>query len=312
MQNTTCNQSQRKRRLQVPRFLKLCRALLPAVPLLLVPSAAIGQKSEGIEPCPSSSARVNSSSTIVYGGAVAADASRTAIDTAIPDDPNLLEMIEPYRSRVRRLENVIGKLEGDLRKSGVGAGSLGNFITDGMRVEATRIQRKPVALAITNSGGLRRSTIGKGSLRVRDIFELLPFENALITIDLGGRQVLNLLSAVVASNDAQSGARIIHRSGQDNRPEVVSAKFVDAKGRERPIDPNAIYTVVTTDYLHERGSGRYSMLREGKNVKPLGITLREAILNYVKSETAAGRQVRANLDARFVEINRQPRKENSQ
>jgi len=282
------------------------------VPFLLDPSAAIGQKSKGIEPCPASAARVSSSSTVVCSGAVEADASRTAIDTAIPDDPNLLEMIEPYRSRVRTLENVIGKLEGDLRKSGVGAGSLGNFITDGMRFEAAHIQRKPVVLAITNSGGLRRSTIGKGSLRVRDIYELLPFENGLITIHFSGRQVLSLLSAVIASQDAQSGARIIYRRGQDNRPEIVSAKFVDAKGRERPIDPNATYTVVTTDYLYELASGRYSMLREGKNVKPLGITMREAIINYVKSETAAGRQVRANLDARFVEVNGQPRKEKFQ
>jgi hypothetical protein len=42
-----------------------------------------------------------------------------------------------------------------------------------------------------------------------------------------------------------------------------------------------------------------TLLREGKNLQPLGITLRDAMMAYVKSETAAGRTIRANLDGRF-------------
>lgn len=34
-------------------------------------------------------------------------------------------------------------------------------------------------------------------------------------------------------------------------------------------------------------------------MKALGITLRESLMNYVKSETAAGREIKPNLDGRF-------------
>jgi len=57
---------------------------------------------------------------------------------------------------------------------------------------------------------------------------------------------------------------------------------------------------VTIDYLINVGGDRYAILREGKNARPLGITLRDAIIAYVKSETAAGRDIKANLDGRFV------------
>ena len=66
------------------------------------------------------------------------------------------------------------------------------------------------------------------------------------------------------------------------------------------IDPKATYTIVTIDYLLNLGSGNYSILQEGKNAKPLGMTLRDAVMDYVKAETAAGRPIKATLDGRFV------------
>ena len=47
----------------------------------------------------------------------------------------------------------LGKLKGELRKGGTGAGSLGNFVTDGMRAQATLKTGKPVVLALMNAGG---------------------------------------------------------------------------------------------------------------------------------------------------------------
>ena len=52
--------------------------------------------------------------------------------------------------------------------------------------------------------------------------------------------------------------------------------------------------------MYRVGGTAYGVLREGKNMKELGITLRDAIMNYVKSETAAGREIMPSLDGRFV------------
>jgi len=228
--------------------------------------------------------------------------SETLVDASIPDDPALEKMLEPYSPKVRALEVVIGKLETELKKGPVGAGNLGNFVTDGIRVQSSARLGMPVLLAITNSGGLRKNTITPGDLRAADIFELLPFENALAEVELTGEQLLKLLNVVVSSGDALSGARIKYRMNAANKPEMVSARLLDSQGREMEIDPKAAYRIVTIDYLLKLGSGRYAVLQEGKNVRPLGVTIRDALMDYVKAETAAGRPIKAELDDRFVLI----------
>ena len=221
--------------------------------------------------------------------------TETQVDSSIPDDPAVDKMLAVYSPKVHELDVIIGKLKGELRKGGIGAGSLGNFVADGMRAEAGLKLGKHVDLALMNGGGLRRQNIGEGELRARDVFELLPFENALVTLDLTGEQLLKLLGVIVSSREAQSGARITYISKADRSFQLESARL-----GEKEIDPKATYTIVTIDYLVNVGGERYGVLREGKNTRPLNITLRDAIMEYVKSETAAGRDIKPNLDGRFV------------
>jgi 2',3'-cyclic-nucleotide 2'-phosphodiesterase (5'-nucleotidase family) len=226
---------------------------------------------------------------------------QTIVDAKLPDDPAVERMLKPYSGKVRALNVVIGQLDGELRKSGVGGGSLGHFVTDGIRSQASAKLGKPVLLAITNSGGLRKNTIAAGELRASDIFELMPFENALVQVDLKGEDLLKLLAVVVDSRDAQSGAKVQYRMDGE-KAELVGAKFVDSGGQETEIDPNATYSIVTIDYLLNLSSGRYSVLQRGKNVAQLGLTLRDALMNYVRAETAAGRKIHAGVDTRFVNV----------
>ena len=235
-----------------------------------------------------------------------ASVNETLVDSSIPADTAVEKMLTVYAPKVRALDELIGKLKGDLKKGGIGAGSLGNFVTDGIRAEASQKLGKPVLLAVTNGGGLRKSVIPEGDLRVRDIFELMPFENALVAFDLTGEQVLKLLRVVVSYRDAQSGARIKYRIGANKKLELEEARLL-IDGQEKEIDPAATYTVISIDYLWKRRSttpseteGNYSVLGEAKNIKPLGLTIRDALINYVKAETAAGRDIKSTLDGRFV------------
>ena len=238
---------------------------------------------------------------------VHARVTETLVDGSIPDDPTVDQMLVAYAPKVRELDNVIGKLTGgELRKGGMGAGSLGNFVTDGILAEARAKAGNSIVLAVTNGGGLRKSTIPEGELRQRDIFELLPFENALIDFDLTGAQVLTLLKQVVSHRDAQSGARIKYVNDAQNKPQLESARLL-VDGHETEIDPAAIYRVVCIDYLWKRTAnvpseteGNYSVLGQAKKIEPLGLTIRDAIIHYVKIETAAGRDIKMKLDGRFA------------
>jgi len=219
------------------------------------------------------------------------------VNAATPNDPAVDKMLETYAPKVRSLDLVIGKLVGDLKKGGAGAGSLGNFVTDGIRSRASLKLGQPVALAVTNNGGMRKSVIAEGALRTLDIFELLPFENALVEFDLTGAQVLDLLRVVIQKGDAQSGARVVYRSNADRKMELVSARLL-VNGQEKEIDPAATYKVISIDYLL-RVKGDYAMLQQAKASKPLGLTIRDVMIDYVKAEAAAGRDIKATLDGRF-------------
>jgi 2',3'-cyclic-nucleotide 2'-phosphodiesterase (5'-nucleotidase family) len=236
---------------------------------------------------------------------VGARVTETQVDGTIKDDTAVEKMLGAYSPKVRELSTVIGTLRGELRKGGLGAGSLGNFVTDGILSEARKKLGKSVVLAVTNGGGLRKSTIPEGDIRLSDIWELLPFENALVQFDLTGEQVLKLLDQVLTHRDAQSGARILYRTGADNKSEIVSARLF-INGRDQDIDPQATYTVVSIDYLLKRQSttpsdeeGNYSVLGKAQKIQPLGLTMRDAMIQYVKDETEAGRPLRTNLDGRF-------------
>jgi 2',3'-cyclic-nucleotide 2'-phosphodiesterase (5'-nucleotidase family) len=225
-------------------------------------------------------------------------ASEDLIDGSINDDPELQKIIAPYKTKVDELNKPIGKLAGDLKKGGMGGGSLGNFVADALRAVAEKRLGKPVLLAVINTSGLRKNDIKAGDVSTTDIFELLPFENALVTLDLTGEQLRRFMDVNVARRNAQSGARILYRNNAEKKQaEIVSIKL-GTRDSETDIDPKATYTIVTIDYLVKRG-GDYAVLQEGKNVRPLGVTMRDAVLEYVKAETAAGRDLKANLDGRF-------------
>ncbi len=226
-------------------------------------------------------------------------ASESAIDASIPDDPAVNAAIAPYTAKVRELDAPIGKLVGGLKKGGMGGGSLGNFVADALRNRAEARLGKPVLLAVLNSSGMRKNQIPEGVISTSDIYELLPFENALVTLDFTGEQLRRFLDVIVEKRDAQAGAQIIYRNNKElKKNEIVSVKLRSASGAEMEIDPKATYTIVTIDYLVKRG-GDYQILQQAKNVVPLSLTMRDAVLDYVKTETAAGRSVRAMLDGRF-------------
>ena len=278
-------------------MLNTSRALLCAVALTLFAVPVFGQGT-AIEPCPATPAPAKP-------GTTNAKAKLLPVDASIPDDSEVEKMLAPYSEKVRELSKVIGRLEGGLTIKGVGAGSLGNFVTDGVKAQAEAKLGKPVALAMVNAGGLRKNEITAGELRASDIFELLPFENALVAVDVTGVQLAKVLQIV--TKDAQTGARIKFKWNEQSRAQFLSGKLLDENGREQEIDPQKIYTIVTIDYLLRLGGGAYAILQEAKSKTPLNITLRDAIMNYVKSETAAGRSIRPVLDRRFVQVGPGPK-----
>ncbi|HSK64022.1 MAG TPA: hypothetical protein VK893_09280, partial [Pyrinomonadaceae bacterium] len=146
----------RNRHYNPMRFLLLVIALVAfSVPLF-------GQ-SAAIQPCEAtpSAAKPGANAPAKIG----VRSGQTVIDASIPDDDAVEKMLAPYSGKVRALNVVIGQLDGPLKKDTVGAGSLGQFVTDGVSTYARTKLGKPIALTIMNAGGLRKNEIAAGEVR---------------------------------------------------------------------------------------------------------------------------------------------------
>lgn len=239
-------------------------------------------------------------------GDAAAQVDQQIVDGNVAEDADITRALAVYRVRVAELNKPIARLDAAIEKRGIGGGGVGNFVADAMRAEASRRARRPVVVAIVNTGGLRKNSIAAGRLSTTDVYELLPFENALVTVDLTGAQLSRLLAEVTKARDAQSGAVITFSSEKNNdkdaderNTQLVSAVLVaGGVGRGRAIEPKRIYTIATIDYLVNRG-GEYSILKEAVSTRPLNVTLRDAVIEHLHSETRRGRAVTGKLDNRF-------------
>src|SRR5207253_9561259 len=106
--------------------LKIVRSLGYALWLLLLSFSAVDPASAQ-QPAPAASP---TPSTITAPRAVKARVTETLIESSIPDDPAVDQMLAAYTPKVRALDTVIGRLKAEPRKGGVGGGAPGNSVAD--------------------------------------------------------------------------------------------------------------------------------------------------------------------------------------
>src|SRR6185369_14528224 len=126
---------------------KPIKIFLYVIALIVLAVPVFGQGAV-IEPCPATPATVKPRTTQARPQT---RARLLTVDSSIPDDPEVVKIIAPYEDKVRELSKVIGRLEGGLSKTGAGGGSLGNFVTDAVRVQGQAKLGKPIVLAMVNN-----------------------------------------------------------------------------------------------------------------------------------------------------------------
>ena len=87
-------------------------------------------------------------------------------------DSNIVEIIKPYKYKIlEQMDEVLTYTKSDLEK-GKPQSTIGNFVTD------LCLNYAQAHICVMNNGGLR-TTINKGNINRRKLYELMPFENEL-------------------------------------------------------------------------------------------------------------------------------------
>ena len=207
----------------------------------------------------------------------------TVSDEYAPDSA-YVSVIAPYKSRVSALMNdTIGFAINALTENKPES-SLGNFAADAIRVEASNALRTKVDVALLNYGGLRVN-IPRGPITVGNVYELMPFENKLVVVNMKGSELHKLLHEIVAvGGEPISGVRL---RASEQRAEDVIVGY-------RPIQPDSVYTLATTDFLL-RGGGNFPTLWKQNEVTYTDMTIRDALINYVSDRS----EIESVVDGRY-------------
>ncbi len=211
------------------------------------------------------------------------------VDSTTSPQPAMEELVAPYR---QELNQVMGKIVGHAgvelyRKKP--EGPLNNFVADLMRRRAALELGDTVHIAITNVGGLR-TNIPAGPITLGKVYEVMPFENELVVLDMTGLQILALGKQIgEVHGECISGLHL----------EFIGDRLTKILVLGKPVNPEKIYRVVTTDYLSSPGRRKLKVLSEAPR-KFLGVKLRDAILDEIKEWDARGEPITARVEGRII------------
>ncbi len=224
------------------------------------------------------------------------EGDRLEINDSLVGDKAIEDFIEPFRNHVNNdLDSVISyavatysKSDGDLNTA------IGNFMADAIYELSNPIYKarinKDIDLVLLNHGGIR-SIIPKGDLTSRTAYQIMPFENNVVVIEMKGIYVKELVAYLQNARRAHPIAKL--KIVLDNEYNITEATV---NGEE--IQDERIYSVATSDYLYN-GGDNMEFLQKGENVHDLNYKIRNSIIDYFKKYDT----INPIIDDRFIKTN---------
>lgn len=203
---------------------------------------------------------------------------------------NVIEDVEESQSAV--LDEVIGetsvRLEGERPIVRTSESNWGNLATD-IFIETTGAD-----VAIMNGGNIRQ-TVEAGPLTVRDINTVFPFSNIVVTQEVTGQAILDVLEVGFGlypetnGGFPQVGGMVVTFDPEKAPGERVTEVLVDGE----PIDPDATYLLATNDFL-AAGGDNYEALAAFPVKMYMG-TMDEVIVNYLKENSPVAPEIEGRI-----------------
>ena len=136
-----------------------------------------------------------------------------------------------------------------------------------------------VQIAIQNGGGLRR-TLEKGNITMGDLYEIMPFDNQLVTLEMTGADIKKAIDHGIYNPEVGNGqfAGLIVEYDKTKEFENRITKISLEDGT--PLEMDKYYTVVTNDFLIT-GGDKYDF-SNARNVKDTFIPIRDVLVEAIK------------------------------
>lgn len=212
-----------------------------------------------------------------------------SLDSTIIADEAVAELIRPYTEKLStEMEVVVAQCEQEIFK-GKPESLLGNWMADLVLEKSRRYYNGNIDFSVVNFGGIRVPSLPQGNITRGKIYELMPFDNYLVVVTLDGQTVQKLFDHIANLGGWPiSGAQFT----------LSSSKALGLHIGGYPVKHQETYRVAISDYL-ANGGDKCTMLID-RPQEPLGVLLRDAILEYCNELTARGELISPVLEERII------------
>lgn len=216
--------------------------------------------------------------------------TRFPMDSTITDDPAFVRLYAPYKQQLDAgMNRVVGRTAVALTKPGnVPETLLGNFFADALLTEGRKLHPE-AEFSFGTKGGLRTELM-QGDITVGHLFELMPFENELVVLELSGASVLQLAQFAASTGGQPMAGMRLH---------IANGHAADIRIGGAPLDTARTYTLVTYDYLANGGDNSRGLENPVNRIN-LGKKVREALIDYVSGLSHDGQHINTKLDGRIT------------
>ena len=205
-------------------------------------------------------------------------------DEFIPDKTIGDTILTMQKIAEQGMDEVIGRAETYISRDGVDAqNKIGNLVCEAM-LEATGAD-----FSFLNLGGVR-GDLQQGPITYRNIFDVMPFENQVVIIEVDGEFLKNIIEMRVSGS--RHGLRVAGVNVVYNRSRKDYDRITKLLIGGEPWQKDKIYHISTTDFLLQGNAG-LTMLTKIPEAKITRIekSLRDCIVDYVKNNSPVTAQI---------------------
>jgi 2',3'-cyclic-nucleotide 2'-phosphodiesterase (5'-nucleotidase family) len=207
-------------------------------------------------------------------------------------DSTMVRLLEPYSKQLyASMNEVIGQVSANLEKHQP-EGSLGNLMADAMMFSATKKFKKHIDAAFMNYGGIRLTQIPAGPLTRGKLFELSPFDNYIVLLDIKGSVFKQFLDHIAGRGGWPVAGMTMHITDKKAQNILIGGK---------PLNEEAQYTIALLDYTANGGDDSFML----KNLPQQngGFLLRDELQEYFIQLQKEGKTISAPVEGRITTSN---------
>lgn len=203
------------------------------------------------------------------------------IPAKMKPQPKVAHIIDNYAKEVKAtLNKVIGesKANYDGENVRIKETDLGHIIAEIIR------ERARADISILNGGSIRAG-LKRGKITVKDIYEILPFNNYVLAFKLTGKEIKASLEEGLSGLDLRKGGfpQVSGMTFTFSSKMPAGHRVINISVNDKPIEMKKEYVVATNDFLASGGDG-YTVfekaIKRAKNFSIIGDVIKSDSLVY--------------------------------